>query len=159
MGLDTSLIKKKWDSIEKSLDDIEENEIAYWRKCYGINNWLKSKSKNIENSYLKEFPAGILRPTVEKMDNYINKLIEKANELGYFVNDIDDLYSLIIELDNDSDENYDKLEKIIKSFNIDGLDFKTFEDSIWSSLSTFIQTYNNFKKAEKESVLYFSESY
>lgn len=162
MGLDTYLIKEKPSNEYVSLEDWDEIEVAYWRKCYGVNEWLKSKSKEIENSYLKEFSTDILKPIVKKMEKYIDKLIKKSNQLGYFVDNVDDLYSLVIELDNNygyNNQNYDKLEKIILSFNMDGLDFDSFDNSIWSSLSTFIQTYDNFRKAEKESVLYYDESF
>lgn len=161
MGLDTYLIKEKPKNEYTSLQDWEKIEVGYWRKCYGINDWLKRKSGKKIEKWLFEFPAEILKPIVEKMEVYIDKLIKKANELGYSVENVDDLWSTICTLDesNSIEKDLETLDKVIYSFNIDDLDYSVFDDSIWSALSTFIQTYNNFKRASQEPVLYYGESF
>lgn len=134
MGLDT-YFHRKTDGI---------NDIAYWRKCYGVDEWLRSKAKTVldEGCYY-EFDTAVLEPIIKAMSKYISKLIECANQLGYFVENESNLQDLTAELTTDQ-EDYIRLEKIIKSFNFDGLVFASFEDSIWDALHVFVMTYRNF---------------
>ena len=123
-----------------------KEDIAYFRKCYGLNDWIKSKCEKIEDDYL--FDTSILPPILEKMRLYLNKMISVAEQDGYFIvsqtNKYENLRLLVCEMDEEQNETYTKLDKIIKSFNIDGLTYDNFEDSIWSSVNTFIQTYKQF---------------
>lgn len=140
MGLDT-IIQRKNDG----------EEIAYWRKCYGIDRWLRSKAIPQDNeNYEFKINTEVLKQPFEKMTNYIQKLIGRASELGYYVQDTEELKELIINLDEGGAEeigDLDKLEKIIMSFASNGLDYSAFKDSIWSPLHTFLTTYAQFEKA------------
>lgn len=155
MGLDTLLRTKVW----REDDDNDEDDVCYWRKCYGIDNWLAEHSSEvIEPQCTWKIETKILKDSLGTFEKYINKLIKKANQLGYEIEDFDELYSLIVSL-NEEDKDMLKLEKVIKSFDYKGLDYRTFEDSIWSPLSTFCQTYQHFKKAIQYPTLILISSY
>lgn len=151
MGLDMYFIKSKED----------KEEMAYFRKCYGINNWIKSKCKKIEDNYL--FDTSILPPILEKMKIYLDKMISVVEQDGYFIVSqtykYEDLRLLVCEMDEDQNETYIKLDKIIKSFNIDGLTYNNFEDGIWSTVGTFIQAYQQFTKLEGQGEIIYIESF
>lgn len=137
MGLDT-IIRRKSDN----------EELAYWRKCYGVDRWLRSKaSSELENDYEFEIDTVVLRDPVEKMEKYIARLITKANNLGYYVEDVESLKQLVSTLYEENIDDCEELEKIIKSFAVDGLDYSAFTDSIWAPLDIFLITYSQFQKA------------
>ena len=60
---------------------------------------------------------------------------------------------LSIKYNEDNYKDYCKIEKCIKGFNINGLDYDSFEDSIWNPINTFIQTYKNFEKVVNLSII------
>lgn len=149
MGLDTYLHRR----------NDGQNDIAYWRKCYGIDNWLSSKAKAVlDEGYRWEFDTSVLDPVIKVMSKYINKLIERANKLGYFIENEGELQDLTAELTTDQ-RDYIKLEKIIRSFNFDDLTFDSFDDSIWDALHVFVMTYRNFIKAVRYDDLILVSSY
>ena len=149
MGLDT---------IMHPLND--EKDVSYWRKCWGIDSWLGRKAvKVIKPNYEYEFNTKILKPIIPLMEKYIKQIIKKARKLGYRVKNIEELWTLIINLYDDSSDDYYELEKIIKSFSYDGLDFEIFEDSIWNPISLFLQTHQQFKNAVKYPTLILTSSF
>lgn len=149
MGLDTYLHRR----------NDGRNDIAYWRKCYGIDNWLSSKAKTVLDEGCRwEFDTAVLDPVIKVMSKYINKLIERANKLGYFIENESDLQDLTAELTTDQ-RDYIKLEKIIRSFNFDDLTFDSFDDSIWDALHVFVMTYKNFTNAIRYDDLILVSSY
>lgn len=155
MGLDTLLRKKVWNED----DDNKENDVCYWRKCYGIDNWLaEHASEVLEPQATWKIETKILEGSLSVFEKYINRLIKQANKLGYEIEDFDELHSLILSL-NEEDNDMLELEKVIKPFDYEGLDYRTFEDSIWSPLSTFCNTYQQFKKAIQYPTLILISSY
>lgn len=161
MGLDTYLQKH----YENYTDDMpegiyEDNEVCYWRKCWGLDHWLSSKAtKVIEEQCVWEINTSVLKEPLAKMEKYIDKLIKKSNDMGYLVDDTEELRIVVNEIEDDNEKDYEKLLKIIKSFSCNGLDMEVFADSIWSTLSTFINTYNQFKKAIEYPTLILVSSY
>lgn len=145
-------------------------EVCYWRKCWGIDKWLNSKIdknkpiwKNPEQEKdhytpYYEFDCSILNPIVDKMKIYINKLTEKA-KLYSVIESLEDLRLYICELEDCDYDNYAEFEKLLYTFNIDGLTIETFRDGIWSVVNTFIQTYKNFEEAIKYDKLYLLSSF
>lgn len=149
MGLDTSM---------RPLNS--EEDVSYWRKCWGIDSWLGSKAiKVIEPNYEYEFNTKILKPIIPLMEKYIKNIIKKARKLGYRVKNIEELWTLTINLYEENSNDYYELEKIIKSFSYDGLDFEIFEDSIWNPISLFLQTHQQFKNAVKYPTLILTSSF
>ena len=145
-------------------------EVCYWRKCWGIDKWLNSKiyknkpiwenpeqEKDHYTPYY-EFDCSILNPIVDKMKIYINKLTEKA-KLYSVIESLEDLRLYICELEDCDYDNYAEFEKLLYTFNIDGLTIETFRDSNWSVVDTFIQTYKNFEEAIKYAKLYLLSSF
>ena len=139
----------------------DKEEMAYFRKCYGINDWIKSKCEKIGDNYL--FDTSILPPILEKMRLYLDKMISVAERDGYFIVSqtykYENLRLLVCEMDEEQNETYTELDKIIKSFNIDGLTYDNFEDSIWSTVGTFIQAYQQFTKLEGQGKIIYIESF
>ena len=145
-------------------------EVCYWRKCWGIDKWLNSKidknkpiwenpeqEKDHYTPYY-EFDCSILNPIVDKMKIYINKLTEKA-KLYSVIESLEDLRLYICELEGCYYDDYAEFEKLLYTFNIDGLTIETFRDSNWSVVDTFIQTYKNFEEAIKYTKLYLLSSF
>lgn len=159
MGLETIF----YEHYDRENPNDNEPSISWWRKCSGINNWLISKASKKIDDCVFEFDTSVLNDVITTMGKYIKKLAEKANFLGYFVEDIESLRSLVAKL-YDEEHGYDYkdykiLEKIIKSFNCNDLTFDDFEESIWDSLSNFVDTYKNFVKSVQYPTLILIESY
>ena len=136
MGLDTHL-------------KFNNNDVAYWRKCYGLDSWLEKNSIDVDDKKL--FKTKILKDITDKMKLYILKMIERINELGYYVNDDEDLRLICCDLyEGNIDEynDYESIQKIIKSFSSNDLNFDTFSDSLWDPVNTFIQAYQGFMEAQ-----------
>lgn len=157
MGLDTVFIRANC----FNKNNQEDNEVGYWRKCYGVNNWLVHKAtKCVKHDYEFEFSTDILKPIIPEMEKYLDKMIKRAKQIGYIVDNTEELFTLAIQLyDEDNYEEYCKIEQIIKLFNCEGLTYQDFQDSIWCSISTFIQTYDNFKEAINYPTLTLIQSY
>lgn len=156
MGLDTYLCSKIED-----IEDATSEQCAYWRKCYGVNKWLRSHSIEIDNSdYMKlNLTKDELNELLNEMSKKITKIANKLNSLGYDVETIDDVREVVSNIYNTSDANdYFEVEKIIKSFNYMYLNYNSFADSIWSSVTTFIRTYIELSKLINADTIYFLES-
>ena len=135
MGLDIYVYDKN-----KGMED--ENS-AYWRKCYGINDWIIKHSIPLEKDYYK-FDTNLLKPIIYEMKERIDKLIELLTKDGYYISNSTDYEEIRLIVIDWSDTEKEKYNKIIKSFNVEDLTYEHFEDSIWSPWSTFIQTFINF---------------
>lgn len=172
MGLDSCIYRKIEINSNNEEDDYKyTDEIAYWRKCWGVNNWLKEKVVSKVTDQVFMIDTSIFYPILDKMKIYLNEMLKKARESGYFIseeNDLDLQYEELrmtainlYEEDGHLFQDYEKLSKILLSFKIEGLDYSTFENSIWSPINTFIQTYFQFKNIidSKEDKLFFLESY
>lgn len=155
MGLDTTLYEKY-----DAQNDEYKNEISWWRKCWGVDSWLRRKATNvIKEDCAFSFDTEILKPIIVKMEPYIDKMMLLADLKGYCVTDEESLSYLIGNLWDEENKDYLAFDKIIKSFYFDDLGYGDFEYSFWSSVTTFINTYIGFKKAIEYPTLILSSSY
>lgn len=156
MGLETFLHRK-----DDSILEISEDKYGYWCRCFGIDDWLSKISDNPKNPECI-IQVEKLKQLLEPMKKRIDKMIEIVNQLGYVADNPEELRLLICDLrDEDNYEDYHKIEKCIKGFNVNGLNYNSFEDSSWGSIHTFILTYKNFEKIVNlgESEIKFVSSY
>lgn len=162
MGLDTYLES----TLNSDMENDSREEICYWRKCWGVNNWLRENSTPVgEMDYYRILDTAILKDAINSMRPRIEAMLKICKEKNYVVeNDfykhksICDLYSLICDIEDDTDT-IKLLNKQIKGFKFKGLTYDVFEDCIWSALLNFVRTYNEFLKAIKYDKVYFLESY
>ncbi len=151
MGLDMYFIDK--------YDPSNNVDLAYWRKCYGINNWIINHSEPLENQVYK-FDVNLLKPIVSEMQERIIALTERLTIDGYYISNYFDYEEVRLIVIDWTDEEETKYNKILKSFNIEDLTYSSFEDSIWSPWSTFIITFINFNKVLQANInpVYYLES-
>lgn len=155
MGLDTTLYEKYDIQTDKYT-----HEISSWRKCWGVDRWLRRKAvETIKDGCAFKLDTDILMPIIAKMQPYIDKMISLANRKKYFVLDAESLLYLIGRLYDDENNDYLAFDKIIKSFCCEGLYYSDFQDSFWSGVTTFINTYIGFSKATAYPILILSSSY
>ena len=155
MGLDTTLYEK-YDAQTNEYT----HEISSWRKCWGVDRWLRSKAfEVIRSDHAFKIDTEILKPIIVKMVPYIDKMISLANRKKYFVLDAESLLYLVGRLYDDENNDYLAFDKIIKSFCCEGLCYSDFQDSFWSGVITFINTYIGFSKATVYPILILNSSY
>lgn len=137
MGLDTNLYT------------MEDYDLHHWRKCWGLDGWLESQATLIDNK--KIIKGEIFVPIVEYMQPFVDKMIEVANNLGYFIRDSEELRLVCCDLYDGCEKefaDYQKIEMVLLSFSYGSLDVATFADSLWDTINTFIQAYHGFQKAQ-----------